>query len=284
MNNIHSTYRECLQAVRGKGVINPTPDVVAEICPHLTKEDIADIFMEVNAGNICDFAAPPVLIDHSYHVLRLSPPYMRGKVNRPLRLSFVFAQRTAESYADGIPKGDIAGTRKFYEKAIAYAQTNWGDHLILDTWKSYIEVNMLNPQDEDDYGNPRLNYKLFFTTKEDWNTIMNDSSSPRSEVINKSILQITHNQLEANEIKGGRGGYTNYNCTRCSGGLELESCSCCEEKFNNNGFRCGWRTPLPKKLRDYAIDQGFQFDMDPDKALEYERIFYQTNIASSKVC
>lgn len=249
---------------------NPTPEDMALVCPHLTQEQAVAAF-EPKGDNLSSYVAcPPVRIRGAFQIVNFTKKFTAsdGKICPP-HLSWAFASRTRESYKDKRSHGDIFHPYKWMEEAISYAEEHWGDELVLDNWASHIAIYVQDPSDLTERETPKTKAVVYFTTDREWNDII-DRSKPKSEVINDNIVIATLNRLEGNELKGGRGSYTHFNCAYCSAGLGGSGCTECGHRFRDDHFRSGWYTPLPKKLVDLLEQSGHIFKRDPAIAQQRE--------------
>lgn len=260
-------YRDILNRLP---IINPKSEDMAAICPHLTLEQVATVF-EKDANYV---ACPPLRIKGAFQIVS----YYKESESHPARLDLAFAGRTLQSYADGKSRGDIFCEYKYMVEAVNYATENWGDELILDTWESVIEIYVQDPSDLISIGyhkdQPRTKAVLFVCLNRDLNDIVNDHSRQQSELFDNAIAEMTLDQMVWHELKGGRGGYTEFNCAYCGSGLGLSSCNGCGHRFEDDNMRCGWNTPLSKKMVTFLKQSGHMFKKDPQIAWnrEIERI------------
>lgn len=267
---------------------SPTLQDMARLCPHLTADEAAEAFT-TDSGYV---ACPPLRIRHgfeivSYHkewveeisVLRVKDGIqdvsVTGTKNHPARLDWSYASRTRESYADGKSHGDAFSLYKHMDKAMKFAEDNWGDELILDDWVSVVEIYVQDPTDlvndryHQDY--PRTKAILRVALGRDFDAIIHDRSKPQSELFDEAISQMTLDHVVWHELKGGRGGYMEFNCAHCGAGLSLSSCTGCGHRFCDDQFRCGWSTPLSRKMVAFLRDNGHVFKVDPEVAWARER-------------
>lgn len=263
---------------------SPTHEDMARFCPHISKEQAVKSFLS-GSGIV---ACPSLFVRNGYQILSYQKEWVETvKVehpitsdviiltkNHPARLSWFGSGRTIESYKDRKPHGDVFHNYKHIAEAINFANSNWGEALVLDDWEAVMEIYLQDPSDlvNDRYhdGDPRTKMVIYLALNRDLNSIINDRSRPESDQLNDAIVHITNDQIIWAEIRGGRGQYTEFNCARCGSGLGLNSCSGCGYCFHDNLFRCGWRTPLPKKITNYATSVGHTFAVSPKKAIATE--------------
>lgn len=204
-----------------------------------------------------------------------------GTKNHPARLEWSYASRTLESYADGKPHGDVFFPYKHMDKAMKFAEDNWGDDLILDDWNCVVEFYVQDPTDlvndrhHKDY--PRTKAVLSVMLNRDMNEIINDHSKPESELFDEVISQMSLDFAVWHELKGGRGGYTYFNCAHCAAGLSTSSCTGCGYRFRDDHFRSGWNTPLSRKMVAFLRENGHEFKVDPEIAWMKERENWERN-------
>jgi len=163
-----------------------------------------------------------------------------------------------------------------------FAEANWPQDLVLDDWKSYLMVYIQDPTDLNQSRYPRTKAVAYCALKRELNDITNDHSAPQSELWNQAIAQVTFSRIEGDELKGHRGGYTEFNCAYCGSGLGLNGCPNCGHTFRDDASRCGWSTPLPPIIVAKLIQSGHVFGMDPNVAQQNERNNWQRYAGSRK--
>lgn len=267
---------------------SPTPQDMAMLCPHLTAEEAMEAFT-TDSGYV---ACPPLRIRRGFQVISYHKEWVEevkvwgvvdgketqtvtGAKNHPARLDWSYARRTCESYADGKSHGDVFFPYRHMDKAMKFAEDNWGDELILDDWASAVEFYVQDPTDlvndryHTDY--PRTKAVLRVTLNRDLDEVMNNHSKPESELFDEAISQMTLDQVIWHELKGGRGAFTEFNCAHCGAGLSLSSCTGCGHRFRDDKLRCGWNTPLSRKMVAFLRENGHVFKVDPEIAWTKER-------------
>lgn len=267
---------------------SPTRQDMAMLCPHLTLNEAVEAFT-TDSGYV---ACPPLRIRHGFQILSYHTEWVEkievsrvkngtadasvtGTKNHPARLDWSYASRTPESYADGQPHGDIFLSYKHTDEAMKFAEDNWGDELILDDWHSVVQfyvqdpTNLVSDRYHRDY--PRTMAVLRVTLTRSLNEIIKDHSKPESELFDEAISQMTLDHVVWHELKGGRGGFTVFNCANCGAGLELSGCSGCRHRFRDDQMRSGWHTPLSRKMVEFLRETGHEFKVDPETARTKEK-------------
>jgi hypothetical protein len=285
----YAMKREEYRSILGQLPIkSPKPEDMARLCPHLAQKQAVEAFTK-GSGYV---ACPPLRIRHgfqivSYHKEWVEEIKVRGIVNgkqtqvvtgtknHPAMLDWSYAGRTITSYADGKPHGDLFTPYRHMEEAMKFAEDNWGDELILDNWVSFVEIYIQDPTDlvNDRYhvDYPRTKIVLSVALSRDLNEIINDHSKPESELFDDAIAEMTIDTAVKHELKGGRGVFTDFNCAHCGAGLGLSSCTGCGHTFRDDQFRCGWSTPLSRKMVSFLREKGHQFPVNPENAWTKER-------------
>lgn len=280
-----SEYRSILGRLPIK---SPTPQDMAMLCPHLTMQEAVAAFTN-GSGYV---ACPPLRIRHGFQIISYHKEFVEeikvwgvvngketqvitGKKNHPARLDWSYARRTQDSYVDGKSHGDVFHSYDHMHKAMKFAEEHWGDELILDNWESVIQFYIQDPTDlvndryHQDY--PRTKAVLWVTLSRDFNFVINDGSKPLSELLDEVIMQMTLDHVIWHELKGGRGGFLEFNCANCGAGLGLTGCYGCGHRFNDDHFRSGWHTPLSRKMVAFLRENGHKFRVDPEIAWAKER-------------
>lgn len=256
-----------LNFVKRRKIEHPTKEDVAGLCPHLCEDQICEIFDKVNNGKSAYFAAPPIKVRTAFQILTVDPPYKSDTSDRPVRLSWSYAGRIDSGFA----------SYAFADDAMLFADQHWGDELVEDTWKDYIDFYLDDPSDLDKNRNPATKLIIGVGLNQGFNEIMNDRSAPKNELIRDSVVIASTCVLTKHEMKGGRGGYAEFNCAYCGSGLSLCRCCGCGHNFHDNQLRSGWDTPLPTNLISIAREAGWEFKQDPQIAIDTERTSWRNN-------
>ena len=262
----------------------PTAKNMATLCPHLTTEEAVKAFTS-GTGYV---ACPPLRIRHGFQIVSYSKEWVEkvtvrathtqvitGTKNHPALLNYSYAGRTRASYEDRKSHGDVFASYKHIKKALAFAENNWGEELILDDWIDVVEFYIQDPthlvNDRYHHDSPRTKAILRASLSRDWNEIHNDGSKPKSQLIDEAISQMTLDSVVWHELRGGRGGFTEFNCAHCGAGLGLTACSGCGHRFRDDQIRCGWPTPLSPKMVKFLRESGHVFKVDPEISWKNEQ-------------
>lgn len=266
----------------------PTPQDMAMLCPHLTADEAVEAFT-TDSGYV---ACPPLRVRHSFQVLWYCKErvekikerdVIKGKEThvvigtkvRPALLVWAYVERIREPSTDGRSCDDERLTCKHIDKAIKFAEDNWGGELILDDWNSFVELYVQDPTDLVNYryrkDYPCTKAVLRVALTRDLNELLNDESKPESELLDDAISQMTLDHLIGHELRGGRGGFTGFNCVNCGAGLSLSSCTGCGHRFRDDQFRHGGNAPLSRKMVEFLRENGHKFGVDPEIAWTKER-------------
>ena len=288
----------------------PTPQDMALVCPHLTPKEAVKAFMTGSGYVACPSIFIKngfEIISYNkewVEEIKDKDGKIIGRKNHPAYLGWAYAGRTRASYEDLTPHGHISLSYKSADKAvylsgsyagktenksshgdlflhykrekeaIKFANANWGDELVVDNWVSVVEFFIQDPTDlvNDTYhtDSPRTKAVLGVALSRDLSSIINDRSKPTSELFDEAILHMTLDNVAWHEMKGGRGGYTEFNCAHCGSGLSLSSCMGCGHSFRDNQIRGGWNTPLSKKMVAFLQEAGHEFKINPEIAWNKE--------------
>lgn len=143
--------------------------------------------------------------------------------------------------------------------------------LAKNNWVCSVEISVQDPTELVHSNQPRTKAVLRVVLSRGFNDIMNDTSKPLSELLDDAILWMTLDRTIWSEFKGKREEFIEYNCANCGAGLSLRSCTGCGHRFRDNGFRCGWNTPLSPRMVAFLRDSGHEFKIDPEIARTKER-------------
>ncbi len=255
------------------------------VCPHL---DMRQAFLGFNIGT-GHVACPPLRVRRAFQVVsyrgerveagtvwRGNKKVITGRKNYPSVLEYAFAGRTKSSYAGWQTHQDIFANFPGMVKAMKYAENNWGNELILDDWVDMLKVFIQDPadivNDRLHFGSPRTKTMLYVALNRSRYDIMKDCSKPKSELFDDAIAQMTLDPLIYQELKGGRGYHSHFNCARCGYGLSVDRCRICGYSFSDNGAGMELEIPLSRKMVDFLILNGHKFTFDPEIAWDRERV------------
>ena len=234
-------------------------DQLRSLCPHLADEALLSLLGQAKEGAKVRIAVPPLLVRGAFHILEFGRPN-RGNLAGQLCTYIPDVGRTAESY-----EGDGGGRWKhvidpgaptslqFVSEALAFARTNWGSELIVDDWRGFRKIYVMDPGAQNSEGFPPTRYVLSYTL------VGEDGST---------IGRITHQAEISAELCGGHATsiMREYNCARCSGGFQVDHCTGCDAKFKCDPESPISYTALPPELVQYALGLGFTFEIDPEVA------------------
>ncbi len=234
-----------------------TAAFAAQILPHLTKGEIRILLKKMQGRKYPYYLAiPPVLAEDNVLVLSIWPRNYPSKGN---------AARFELSHTSNEPNKVNYGKR-----ALTFARKHWGDQLVKRTWECTLTLAVQDPSKLTSSNQPWHLFEICMALSADLNALNGKDYAPHSTVINDHIVYITHQPARKKELRGQRGGYSNYNCSRCSSGLGLESCKC-GFKFHDNKIRNGWDSALPQKVIAYLTNLGHTFVVDPKLAQAVEQ-------------
>jgi hypothetical protein len=147
----------------------------------------------------------------------------------------------------------------------------WKESIMAIPVKSFITFIIEDPSKLYN-GQPVTTHQVYVSINREFNEVINDKTKVVSELLNDAIMEVTIDKDRGYEMRDGMGGYTEYNCSNCAGGLLLSACSSCGLLFEDDYFRCGWSTPLPLKIINHLVEQGHEFPVVPSIAHEKEKL------------
>ena len=249
---------------------NPTSEDMAIVCPHLTEKQAVAAFNN-DKGYV---ACPSLRIRGGFQVVSF---HKESDEQSPI-LMLSSVGRTSQFY-EGDQSHDVFYKYKYMDEAMKFAENNWGDELILDTWEAVLQIYIQDPSKLVDVGfienQPKQIAVLFVALNRSLKDIRKDHSYPESKLLDEAILEMTLDIKIGNEIKGERRGDIENNCAYCGYGLGLNLCRCCGHKFRDDKIRTGWGTPLSPKMVKFLQQNGHRFGQDPNIALNKERLDYK---------
>ncbi len=232
--------------------------------PYLSVKQLQEICCESLDNNLfcgVEFAAPPLLVNHSCHILSMDIRALKrnGKQLYTVSLSCsMTTRRYPKSYTDDQLHGESSIIFKplFYDTALQYARKHWNHiltiqpHMQKKTYKFADPLNMTRHFPT----NTNILFNLFVQYDKDYNDIVDDHSAKQYEVHNNHMQIITHSRLIFRELSSGV--YTDTICCHhekicCHHGIlfTTESCAMCNGSNNQEKLQ-----PICDKLYDYIKD------------------------------
>lgn len=149
----------------------------------------------------------------------------------------------------------------------------------------WIQFFIQDPKDLDENNYPKTIYRVHAFLKKFHHTLftIDKTCQPISKLLDQEIVSLLFDDLQYGSVfpkalefslkRIGKAGPSAviYNCSRCSGGLNIDFCHGCQAEFEDDLVRAAWQFPLPKKIVNLLIDQGHQFDQDPQVAYKEEK-------------
>lgn len=220
-----NVYRSNLDAViREFGPA--TFDSVAGICPHLTEQEVRDLlFRAQHSIDLIEFAVPSVLVAHSYHVCGIAPPQKCSGF-----LAYSRHKRTPESFADGKGRYSYPEQRVplFVDKALQYANQQWGTRLITDDWQSVVKYKLYQPQHQGkETRRVRLLREVAVALSVSATELATRQPDEAARQLNEAIVHMSDRVCEQRELAGGRQLCEFNNCACCGKALDLSTCNVC---------------------------------------------------------
>jgi hypothetical protein len=253
-------YKKYLAALDRLPIENPTEEDMAAVCPHLTPKKAVAAFGK-NSGYV---ACPPLRVRGALQIVSFSPGYVHEGKAFPACLRWSYA----------VPKKDASRSYQCMDEAIRFAETSWGNRLVLDSWVDVERIYLEDPSDlftegwAKDY--PKVKAAVLIGLNRPYNELVNDRSRPQSVLMDEAIMEMALHDKIADEIKGDRGGFTTSNCAYCGSGLGLSGCDGCGHRFRDNQIRTGSITPLSPKVAQLLKDNGHVFQRDLQLAWDDE--------------
>ncbi len=265
----YTAYREVLNRLP---ILDPSREVVETLFPYLDASILERVLGNIlNSGKErITIAAPPIRVRGNVHMIEYGM-VTESESGLPRKmLSYAYPHRIK----------DNEGRYPFANSANAYAEAHWPSELINDTWETVGVIVLDDPTQIDQRGYPQTVGQLWWGLSAELNDLINQHHAPTSVIIDDHLVILTNNSLEAREMKGGRGGYTDFNCANCGAALSLNHCRNCGFTFRDDNFRCGGFSPLTPKMVSYLTTHGHIFGMDPEIALKKEALKFQEYFGS----
>jgi len=258
---------------------SPTDADVKALFPHLSGNEVSEALF-LDKGQISrQVAAPPMRVVGAYHLISVS--CYRGTHTH---INWYDVFRTKCSYADPAGRVYVESSRPYHERAMEFARASWNDDLTFDDWVDFVELRFVNP-----VGIEPLNpgdQSVFFTATCLFEELMQDTSLPLSRLLNDYVCEATADRLLASELRGDRKVKVFYNCASDGGAIIYSpergrfECGECSGRFDSKGI-VGSPSPLPEKVSELLIAQGYKFRRNPGLARSREARMF--NGAKSKL-
>jgi len=250
-------------------IVNPTPEDIVSLCPHLTIEE-SMAALTTGSGYV---ACPPLRVKGSFQIIDYQKEWTEkifagdivdgivaesdsAKIH-PARINWAFTGRTTDSYTNYKPYKKIHCLYKYMDRAIEFAENNWGKDLVDDDWISVIKIHIEDPAELESTRylkkQPRLKTTLYVALNRDLNDIdLNDQAD-----IDRCVSEMTLDGTIWREIKGDRGEYTSFACAHCGEPLSIFGCANCGFEFNDNDIHCEGFLSLSEKMLNFLHKNGY---------------------------
>ncbi len=238
------------------------PDQIAHLCPHLEAEVATQA---LNTKGM--LALPPCAINHGHHVLWREQSWQQeddvwivnpaGTLERkvvkatthPAQLKLGFPSRLATS----------APTYPHATEAVKFAEQNWGQRLVTDTWQEVLYLVILNP-------NGHTAEIVYLALNDRWDSLT--KVKPVSQALDAAIVKITCDPIIGAEFRGARTSRVAYACGRCGAGLTSNVCPICYTHYEVRGT---FPATLPPKVVAALAALGHAFSVDPQVTWQAEQ-------------
>lgn len=259
-------------------------DKVSKYMPHLNNKNIGSLYKKLKGSEVgvidvdqsglscklireCKkyyFAAPPLLVKYSYHVLRISHcgEFNKNKIigyyPNKFYLDYAFNNRYPKSYIDNKRHGEIEIKYKmlFEDKALDYAEKHWGYLLSRQPLMDFNTCHFSNPKvNYPVFGGAKKIFKLYEMLIRSKNDVNRDYDYPRFILDDNNLGLITHSKILAEELQGGQAGYSSSpKCIYCGSSLDIDNCPVCEIKFNKEQYDTYGGSTISNKVYWYIKD------------------------------
>lgn len=276
------TKQKLVEILKSLPITNPEIDQVKDLFPHLTADEICKLL-----NKPAYIAVPPLKVEGAFQIVSF---IKRHKTSNgmivPASLNYANTGSITQSHTNDRHSNHYDHLTEYHHinKAVRFAKENWSSDLSQDNWEDFIQIHLDDPTDLYDpgifAGYPKTKAIISFTTTKKIRYIMNNRSKPQSQILDDAIAQITTDHHIACELRGDRtDAIVEFNCAYDGAGLDASNCRECGHTFKNDDFRTSWDTPLPAKIANHLIKEGFKFRKDPAIARQNEAEKYarQTN-------
>lgn len=261
-------YRDALKISRIENPCAEDPRVRG-IFPHLSEDEIAKVLDTTHEG-LHYIPAPPLRVDQTVQLIQFNTGFTDGSTVVP---PYIQNSRFA---------GDSGEDKKLFphiQRAVEYARQHWKADLVNadNNWKGVIKYQLYSPLELDEEGNPKYIEQVSCVLNRDLDKIINDHSTPkpRSQKIDDCIIEATTDWLVTQEFRAwiGKEGHTSGQCGSCASGF---NCTCFPRGVNSSFFRDTYSMsdPIPSKLIQLLVSEGFKFRGDTQATLQREQNEY----------
>ncbi len=266
-------YEQYFEALNGLHVENPALESIKNLFPHLTEKDVAKLLSLQKEGVHTFVAVPSLKVKGMAQIVLFEPEQYEKSTREVLPASIDWCGSTIEQKKEYL----------FFKEAIAYAQNNWGEKLVEPDWKEFFHFHLHDPSQLDIEGHSSCMEDVCFVTDKNLEELLSDTSKPTSKVLNDAIIEVTNSDLIASELKSKLQRNEFMICANDGSGLTYEHCDTCGYEYNDDNYREIWDLPLPKKIEDFLVNQGYQFQISPELARTQELKFFQSLSFARKI-
>ncbi len=251
-------------------------EMVKTVCPHIGDDAIAQL-VERSKTTLTPIAAPGLRMKDSFVLVVLWAPSEYNVLHR-------FGHESGERLKDNIFDARNFCSREvaFVDEAIAYAQANWGDTLVDDTWKALKRYVIMDPKQLVDapslYGGlcrrplPLLEIGVALNEDEDDDDAEGEPLA-RVDRLDASIVYLTDLAVELDVMVGSHHypPSDSLYCVHCGTDLDINGCRPCDLSFDDDKEAAGGFGPMPLKVIEFAEAHGIKFGVDPRIQIEKAR-------------
>lgn len=264
------TREEYLEDLRNLPFVNPTMETFARVAPHLTENEIAEVFND----DCSRVVVPPIFVHDAYQMVC----YVKGWKDRygrkyPPTLFWSCSGRSSAALCGGRSLKGPFSPHPYEDEAMNFAELCWGKYLNKDRWISSVKIVLLDPCNLGVLRRPAVKSEIYFVTNRSFIEIKADRTLPQSFLFEDSMVFETLDPLVGSEMNGVRGTRIVHNCAFCGAPITQNTgCTCCGHEFLADLPKYGWNSPLPPTIVNLLrVQKDYVFGQEPSLALSQEQ-------------
>lgn len=241
-----------------------TLDQALTVCPHLTRDQVVSTLTGTERAYI---ALPPTSVRDTCYVLIYQPPIRRIGVTGGIWIETKCYRTARRSRISPDYRKVDSCEHPFTAEALAFAEQQWPEALIDDSWADFLIVHMEDPTGS---GDPRKVHEIGVALNRPAAEVFDYESGipdPRIRKWNNATGLATLDPLLIIELRGDQFPEQRiFNCSHCGGGLGDSQCAGCKASYPRHGYTTEV-VSLPPKLIALLRENGHEFGLQPERLL-----------------
>lgn len=246
----------------GRPLHDPGISELSVVAPHLERHELQDLLDRHRTERVA-FLGPGLVIRGAVHHYFLMSAAGQSVVYRShtmrVRASYACSREPSQLLEPALP---------FLERAIDYAEINWGDKLVWDRGIDAVHGTVCAAP-----GSKWGDIEFVSLCDVSLARLIAEAAieEPISEMLDDAIIETYEPRFAAEEALGQRTPYKVNFCGRCGGGLAHTRCSFCGLTYDFGGLVVSdWPHPICLSMLAAVQEKGYEFEIDPVEARKAE--------------